>query len=192
MNQLIKDNPAALAAAQAGNWSACVDALAADTSAVEDHTLRTTRWLMISLPDQAEGQPAGTTEADVILATLQAATHPRVRAAYDAMSADGIDLADPQVQHMVPMLAASGNWPAGLAEKVLAAGVQQVSKWEQATGAAPTEASVQAAWRQGLVDDLTAELATGLNESVYPAASNADRASTAAALRALADAIEAG
>lgn len=189
---IISDNPAALAAAESGNWSACVSALAADTVQVEDHTLRSTRWLMTELTGQAAGQPAGTTEADVVLSTLQASTHPRVVAAYAAMSAGGIDLAEQQVQQMVPVLAQAGNWPDGLAAKVLSAGVQTVSRWQQATGSEPTEQAVQATWERHLVDTLNVEIATGLNESIYPAASTADRAAVATALRTLADSIEAG
>jgi len=192
MIDIIKNNATALAAAQAGNWAACVSALAADTVQVEDHELRSARWLMTELTDQAAGQPAGTTEADVVLATLQASTHPRVVAAYASMSAGGIDLADQQVQQMVPVLAQAGNWPEGLAAKVLGAGVQTVSRWKQATGTEPTEQAVQATWQQHLVDTVYGEVGTGLNESVYPAASTADRAAVATALRALADSIEAG
>lgn len=151
MRQVIENNADALVAAQRGDWTAAAAAMAADLVAVEDHTLRTTRWLMMSLPDQAAGMPAGTSDADVVLATLQGSDHPRVRAAYDAMSATGIDLADPQVQRMVPVLAASGGWPDGLADKVLTAGVKQVSKWEQAAGTAPTAETVQAAWEAGQV-----------------------------------------
>jgi len=189
---IISDNPTALAAAQAGNWAGCVSALAADTVQVEDHTLRSTRWLMVELTDQAVGYPEGTTEADVVLGTLQAATHPRVMAAYTAMSAGGIDLSDPQVQQMIPLLVQAGSWPAGLADKILTAGVQTVSKWQQATGSEPTEQAVQATWQQHLVDTLNGEIATGLNESVYPASSTADRAAVSAALRSLADSIEVG
>lgn len=192
MIDIIQNNTTALTAAQAGNWAACVAALAVDTVEVEDHELRSTRWLMTELTDQAAGQPAGTTEADVVLGTLQASTHPRVQAAYAAMSAVGIDLADPQVQQMVPVLAQAGSWPDGLASKVLSAGVQTASRWKQATGSEPTEPAVQAAWQQHLVDTVYGEIATGLNESVHPAASTADRAAVATALRALADSIEAG
>jgi len=152
MIDIIKNNATALAAAQAGNWAACVAALAVDTVQAEDHELRSTRWLMTELTDQAAGQPAGTTEADVVLATLQASTYPRVQAAYAAMSAGGIDLADQQVQQMVPVLAQAGNWPDGLAAKVLGAGVQTVSRWKQATGTEPTEQAVQALWEAGQVN----------------------------------------
>lgn len=190
LSNVIRDNATALVACETGNWPAAVAALEADTTQREDHTLRTTRWLMTELNLQADGQPSGTTEADVVLATLQASTQPRVMAAYQAMSANGIDLADPQVQQMVPLI--SSGWPSGLEQKVLDAGVKTMSVAEFETGEAPDVVNVEAAYQQIMVEDLEADVATGLNEKVNPAIATGDRAATAAALRQVADDVEVG
>ena len=189
LEDVIRSNATALSACQSADYAAALAALEADTTQREDHTLRTTRWLMVELDGPAEGQPAGTTEADVVLATLQASTQPRVIAAYQAMSANGINLADPQVQQMVPLI--SAGWPSGLEEKVLEAGVKTMSVAEYETGAAPTVTAVQAAYQQIMVQDLEADVANGLNEKVNPAISTGDHAATAAALRQVADDVEA-
>lgn len=191
LSDVIRANAAALTACESGQWSDAVDALLSDTTRLENHELRTTRWLIVNLPDQAQGQPAGTTEADVVLATLQGSNHPRVRAAYDSMSAVGIDLADPQVQAMIPRLAQGGGWPSELADRVMQAGIRTISVAESITGEVPTEVAVQAAYGQIVVEDLNSEVATGMNESVNPAISSGDRAAVVAALRALADSVEA-
>ena len=110
--------------------------------------LRTTRWLITELADVLD--PAtGQTEADVVLATLQGSTHPRVKAAYEAMNGDGIDISDPQAQLLIDVLATAANWPAGLADKIKAAGVQKRSHCETA-GLPPTDAAeCQAHWEAG-------------------------------------------
>lgn len=188
--QALRDNAAAMAACKAGDWTAAVAALNSDTTTITDSTLRTTRWLIVELPDQAVGFPAGTTEADVVLGSMQSSTIPRVLAAYQAMSAGGIDLSDPQSQELIPVLAASGGWPAGLEQKVAEAGVRVESKFEAEGGEAPDVVNVQAAYQQIMVEDLEADVATGLNEKVNPAIASGDRAATAAALRQVADDVE--
>jgi hypothetical protein len=189
--QALRDNAAAMAACKAGNWAAAVAALNSDTTTITDSTLRTTRWLIVELPNQAVGFPAGTTEADVVLGSMQSSTIPRVLAAYQAMSAGGIDLSDPQSQELIPILAASGGWPAGLEQKVAEAGVKVESKFEAEGGEAPDVVNVQSAYQQIMVQDLEADVATGLNEKVNPAIASGDRAATAAALRQVADDVEA-
>ena len=190
--QALRDNAAAMAACKAGDWAAAVAALESDTTTITDSTLRTTRWLIVELPDQAVGFPAGTTEADVVLGSMQSSTIPRVLAAYQAMSAGGIDLSDPQSQELIPVLAASGGWPAGLEQKVAEAGVRVESKFEAEGGEAPDVSNVEAAYQQIKVEDLEADVATGLNEKVNPAIATGDRAATAAALRQVADDVEVG
>lgn len=189
--QALRDNAAAMAACKAGDWAAAVAALESDTTTITDSTLRTTRWLIVELPDQAVGFPAGTTEADVVLGSMQSSTIPRVLAAYQAMSAGGIDLSDPQSQELIPVLAASGGWPAGLEQKVAEAGVKVESKFEAEGGEAPDVSNVEAAYKQIVVQDLEQEVATGLNEKVNPAIATGDRAATAAALRQVANDVEA-
>jgi hypothetical protein len=181
-----------MAACKAGDWTAAVAAVNSDTTTITDSTLRTTRWLIVELPDQAVGFPAGTTEADVVLGSMQSSTIPRVLAAYQAMSAGGIDLSDPQSQELIPVLAASGGWPAGLEQKVSEAGVKVESKFEAEGGEAPDVVNVEAAYQRIVVQDLEQEVATGLNEKVNPAIATGDRAATAAALRQVADDVEVG
>lgn len=107
---------------------------------------------MLEFSGQADGMSAGTTEADVILSTLQQSVNPRVTAAYHAMAFDGIDLSDPQVQEMLPLLAQAGAWPEGLVHRVQAKGVTIVSKAEAETGEEPTADAVQVAYESSLVD----------------------------------------
>lgn len=151
LSSVIENNSTALAACQAGDWSAARAALLADTGPVSDGELRTTRWLMVEFSGQAEGEEAGTTEADVILGTLQASQSPRVKAAYDAMSSTGIDLSDDQVQAMLPLLAQAAGWPSGLVDRLAQCGVRTVSKAEQAIGSEPTVEEVQTAYEAGQV-----------------------------------------
>jgi hypothetical protein len=106
---------------------------------------------MLEFSGQAHGMSAGTTEADVILSTLQQSVNPRVIAAYQAMAFDGIDLSDPQVQEMLPLLAEAGAWPEGLVHRVQAKGVTIVSKAEAATGVEPTADAVQVAYESSKV-----------------------------------------
>ena len=123
--------------------------------------LRTTRWLITELADVID--PAtGQTEADVVLATLQGSTHPRVRAAYESMNGDGIDISDPQAQQLIDVLSKAANWPAGLADKIKAAGVTRRSHCETA-GLPPTDAAeCQAHWEAAAaVEAGTVEYETG-------------------------------
>ena len=123
---LIKQH--ASAAAEEGNWSAVASTLNALTTEASDHTLRTGRWLMLQLTTQVGTQNGfPITEADVVLGTLQQATLPRVKAAYDSLVNGGLDLAEQQVQDMLPALAEAANWPSGLAEKVMQAGRRSVA-----------------------------------------------------------------
>ena len=116
-------NQHALSAAQAGDWSSVASALNALTTEVRVTELRTARWLMLQLTAQVATQNGvPITEADVVLGTLQAATIPRVKAAYDSLCNGGLDLSEDQVQQMIPVLAQAGNWPSGLADKILHAG----------------------------------------------------------------------
>lgn len=137
---LIKSH--ALSAAQASDWATVASTLNALTKEVRVTELRTARWLMLQLTTQVtvqNGVPI--TEADIVLGTLQAATIPRVKAAYDSLVNGGIDLSEQQVQDMLPVLATAGNWPSGLAEKVMQAG-------RRIEAVVPTNAiACEAAWR---------------------------------------------
>jgi hypothetical protein len=134
-------NQHALSAAQAGNWQIVADTLNSLTTEVRDHTLRSGRWLILQLPKVVNAQ-TGMTESDIVLGTLQQSTIPRVKAAYDSLVNGGIDLSDDQVQQMIPLLAQTANWPAGLAEKILTAGRRTVPVLESPV----TAADCAAAW----------------------------------------------
>ena len=109
------------------------------------HTeLRTTRWLMLEL-DTIVDANTGATEADLVLGALQAAAVPRVRAAYDAMSAGGVDLSDPQVQTMIEVIGAGAGWSADLINRLKSAGVTYTSIAQQQLGRDATQADVDAA-----------------------------------------------
>jgi len=189
LEQIIRNSQPVLDACKAGDFDQALSLLLADTTEIKTPDLRTVRWLIINLPDQAVGSPDGTTEADVVLSTLQNSAHPRVKAAYDSMCADGIDLSDPQTQAMVPQIAT--DWPVGLVDKILQAGVRTVSAAEAQTGQVPTLDAVQAGYSRILVEDLELKVNTGLNESVNPAISSGNQAAVATALRLLADDLEA-
>ncbi len=145
-------NQHAFSAAQAGNWPAVASTLNALTREVRDTTLRTGRWLMLQLTEQVSTQNGvPITEADVVLGTLQQAIHPRIKAAYDSLVNGGIDLSEQQVQDMIPVLAQAGNWPNGLAQKVMQAG-----RRTEAVLSPPTNAiACEAAWRADQVRLLT-------------------------------------
>ncbi|MGB1813904.1 MAG: hypothetical protein ACPHJ3_01025 [Rubripirellula sp.] len=149
---VIQANETARAACESGDWSAAVASLKSDTVKQRDSTLRSSRWLMLEFSGQADGMSPGTTEADVILSTLQQSVNPRVAAAYQAMAFDGIDLSDPQVQEMLPLLAQAGAWPEGLVDRVQAKGVTIVSKAKAETGEEPTADAVQLAYESSKVD----------------------------------------
>jgi len=187
---VIQANATARAACESGDWSAAVASLKSDTVKQRDSTLRSSRWLMLEFSGQADGMSAGTTEADVILSTLQQSVNPRVIAAYQAMAFDGIDLSDPQVQEMLPLLAQAGAWPEGLVHRVQAKGVTIVSKAEAETGEVPTIDSVTSAYKQIQVEEIQRDVSNGINESVHNAIASGDRAAVAAALRALATTVE--
>ena len=184
LNSLICEH--ALQDANDGKWESVAKILNAPTIEQRDDTLRSTGWLMQNLTAVVD-PTTGATEADLVLGTLQRATVPRVRAAYDRMSAVGIDLSEPQVQAMLPFLAVGGKWPAGLADRIAAAGVKTVSLVE-ATGLESVTAAVcQVAYESA---SLQRDWATVQNEVINPATN--DRKQLVIALRAAADALESG
>ena len=152
LDKVIRRNATAAAARDAGDDAAVLAALNAKTVQQTDNTPRTANWLMVEFDEVLD--PDGTTEADVILGTLQGSDVPRVIAAVAALSNNGIDLSNPQVQVMVPALAsgaaAAGKpWPDGLVERVLEFGVWMISPAEdkfQTPGLVITSEQI-AAWR---------------------------------------------
>ena len=178
-------NQHALSAAQANDWQAVADTLNALTTEVRDNTLRTARWLMLQLTDVVNPQ-TGMTESDVVLGTLQQSTIPRVKAAYDSLVNDGIDLSDDQVQAMIPLLAQAANWPAGLAEKILLAGRRSVAVLSPTT----TPQECQSAWDAEVRTQRNATLRSRF-DAILNQLGTSEHAEGIAALRAMADELEA-
>jgi hypothetical protein len=116
--------------------------------AIRNSTLRTTRWLMLELTAVVDPR-TGATEADQVLGALQNGNLPRIKAAYDAMSADGIDLSDPQVQRMIDVIGSDAGWPQDLIDRIKQAGVRMVTPLANVALPVPTEAEAQAAWKAG-------------------------------------------
>lgn len=150
MLQLINDNPAALAAAQAGNWSACVSALNSDTVTVRDET----GWKLGDISDRW-----GDDAARVVSGTLDTAgqSDPLAKAAWTALlSEDGLRLHTDDRQTLINQLATIGwngqAWSDELRDGIKSLGVQTVSRWKQATGTEPTEQAVQTTWEAGQVN----------------------------------------
>ena len=144
MSLLSLINQHALSAAQSGDWATVASTLNALSTEVRVTELRTARWLMLQLTDVVRtenGIPL--TEADIVLGTLQSAAIPRVKAAYDSLCNGGLDLSEDQVQQMIPVLAAAGSWPSGLAEKVMQAGKRPVRLLDADT----TALACEAAWK---------------------------------------------
>ena len=134
LDKLIGRNDTARAARDAGDDAAVLAALNAKTVKQTNNTLRTANWLMLEF-DAVVDPATGATEADVILGTLQASTVPRVIAAVAALSNNGIDVSNPQVQDMIPAMeagaaAAGAAWPDGLAERLMKRGVWYITPGE--------------------------------------------------------------
>ena len=137
-----------LASAQASDWQACTDKLNAPSQTSPITELRTTSWLIRELSEVVD--PAtGATEADVVLGTLQASNVPRVKEALTIMAGNGIDLSDPQVQRLIDVLSASGNWPVGLADRIKAAGFDSRSLAQMNGLPEVTPVTAQSHWETG-------------------------------------------
>jgi len=152
LDKLIGRNDTARAARDAGDDAAVLAALNAKTVKQTNNTLRTANWLMLEF-DAVVDPATGATEADVILGTLQASTVPRVIAAVAALSNNGIDVSNPQVQDMIPAMeagaaAAGAAWPDGLAGRLMEHGVWHITPAEDKFGPYIVVTTEQvAAWR---------------------------------------------
>lgn len=130
----------ASAAYDSGDYQAVADALNTPRHEMKDDTRRNTNWITSTFKDPVEGQP-GFTEADVVLASMQNSTIPRVKAAYQTMTSgkdgEGISLADPQTIQFIEYLSAADSWPVGLADRIKVYGVWQESDADQLNGGKP-------------------------------------------------------
>lgn len=141
LHKAIKEN--ANAAAQSEDWVAVAAILNATDQPARITELRNSRWLMNEL---AEDLGNGTTEADVVLSTMQASTIPRVKEALKLMGSDGVDLSDPQSQAMLTVLASAGGWSSTITDKLHALSFDYTSKAQLAGHPGVTAATCQAVY----------------------------------------------
>lgn len=161
--------------AKAGDFETVADILNAKNIPVENHKLLTAKDLMNLLPTIVD-PVRFLTEADIVLGTMQASTHPRVKTGYESMIASGLDIANEQVQTMLPVLASMGNWPSGLLEKVRAFGITYISLAEQHIGSTVTAENCANNYNRGSVADIwTSLFEGGIHEAVIAGDINALR-----------------
>jgi hypothetical protein len=117
----------ALAAAQAGNWSAVAATLNAQTVEVRNDK----SWTMADLITLL-----GAESAAVIGGTIQAAgaTNPIFAGAWLALNITGLQLHTDERQAMIAGLADVAGWPAGLKAAALAAGLAYTSLSDATAG----------------------------------------------------------
>ena len=158
----------ALAAAQAGDWSAVAATLNAQTVEVRNDK----SWTMADLITLLRAESAA-----VIGGTIQAAgvTNPIFAGAWLALNITGLQLHTDERQAMIAGLADAAGWPEGLKAAALAAGLTYTSL----AGSTVTAAECQSAWA---IDSLNSEWVTWLNEVVNPLLSAGDIAGMNAAL----------
>jgi hypothetical protein len=158
----------ALAAAQAGDWSAVAATLNAQTVEVRNPK----SWTMADLITLL-----GAESAAVVGGTIQAAgvTNPIFAGAWLALNITGLQLHTNERQAMITGLADAAGWPAGLKAAALAAGLTYTSL----AGSPVTAAECQSAWA---IDSLNSEWVTWLNETVNPLIAAGDRSSLNSAL----------
>ena len=158
----------ALAAAQAGDWTAVAAILNAQTVEVRNDK----SWTMADLITLL-----GAESAAVIGGTIQAAgvTNPIFAGAWLALNITGLQLHTDERQQMISGLADAAGWPEGLKAAALAAGLTYTSL----AGEAVTAAECQSAFE---TDRLQSAWATWLNETVNPLIAAGDVAGVNAAL----------
>ena len=158
----------ALAAAQAGDWTAVAATLNAQTVEVRNAK----SWTMADLITLL-----GAESAAVIGGTIQAAgvTNPIFAGAWLALNITGLQLHTDERQAMIAGLADAAGWPEGLKAAALAAGLTYTSL----AGSTVTAAECQSAW---VIDSLNSEWVTWLNETINPLLAAGDIAGVNAAL----------
>jgi hypothetical protein len=138
--------------ASQADWSGVAGVLNSIDQAVPIRALRTTRWLMTQLTEVVDSA-TGATVADLVLDVLQRSSHPRVIAAYQAMSGEGIDLSDPQVQSMISVIGKQAAWPDALVERLKSSGFEKRSLASLAGFGIVSVEQVQSAWASGQARD---------------------------------------
>ena len=158
----------ALAAAQAGDWSAVAATLNAQTVEVRNDK----SWTMADLITLL-----GAESAAVIGGTIQAAgaTNPIFAGAWLALNITGLQLHTDERQTMIAGLADAAGWPVELKAAALAAGLTYASL----VGETVTAAECQSAFE---TDRLQSAWATWLNEQINPLIAAGDTDAVNAAL----------
>ena len=166
----------ALAAAQAGDWSAVAATLNAQTVEVRNAK----SWTMADLITLL-----GAESAAVIGGTIQAAgvTNPIFAGAWLALNITGLQLHTDERQAMIDGLALAGSWPSELTAAVKAAGLTYTSLAGDTVTAEQCESAYESA-------RLAQQWSTLQNETINPAVGN--RSNLIAALKSSIETLEAG
>ena len=145
LDKVIRRDEAARAARDANDDAQLLIILNTQSIMKTDNTPRDSNWITNQLG----------ANADCVLGTIQAATIPRAVAANAKLAGDGVDISNPQVQAMLPQLAAAVvgtalEWPEGLLATVLGWGVWYESPIEDKFDQRGLAVSAEqlAAWRQ--------------------------------------------
>ena len=131
----------------------------------------------------------GVEQTSLVGGTVQAVgqSNPIIAGAWIALNTTGLHLADDERQVMLDGLAAAGSWPAETTKKVKELGKVETSPLESyGIEDEVTEQSAEDAWNQGLFEE-----EYDIAKQTVVAAIESGRAATVAALRALADSLEA-
>lgn len=158
----------ALAAAQAGNWTAVAATLNAQTVEVRNPK----SWTMADLITLL-----GAESAAVVGGTIQAAgsTNPIFAGAWLALNITGLQLHTDERQVMIEGLADAAGWPVGLKAAALAAGLTHTSLAGSTVTAEQCESTYE-------TDRLQSAWVTWLNEVINPLVSVGDTVGVNAAL----------
>jgi 3-deoxy-D-manno-octulosonic-acid transferase len=167
----------ALAAAQAGDWTAVAATLNAQTVEVRNDK----SWTMADLITLL-----GAESAAVIGGTIQAAgvTNPIFAGAWLALNITGLQLHTDERQAMIAGLAQAAGWPAGLKAAALAAGLTYTSLSDA------TAAECESAWNADILATKRQALRFRI-DTAWNQIGTSEQADGIADLRTIADELEA-
>lgn len=161
--------------ADAGNWISISNALAAQTVQLR-HGTRTTNQVFAALG----------ADARAIISKLDA--DPIGKAGLARLHAEGLDFAEPVTAASLADLVAAGVITQDEADRFTAMSLEMISPASNAGLPDPAPEEVEAQWGKYT---LRRDYDSGLNVAVNEAYANGDRVGMVAALRALADSLEA-
>lgn len=173
-------NTHAAEAAAASNWSAVAAILNAPTVAVRNDKSWTMADLITLVGDQGAAFIGGTIKA-------AGATNPIFDGAWIALNVTGLQLHTDERQSMIDGLASAGNWSPELTAAVKAAGVTYTSP----AGETVTAEQCQAAWTEHQRSNLLLSLQSQF-DAIKNQIGTVEQPDAVAALRAMADGLEAG